>query len=84
MSQWDKLITEILKKDVNLRFDEMYKALIKIGYTPSQPQSGSSHYIFRKVGCMPITLPKHIPMKKVYINLVSDAVRAYLEEKQDG
>ena len=84
MSQWDKLIAEILEKDANLRFDELYKALVKIGYTSNQPQGGGSHYTFRKAGCMPITLPRHIPMKKVYIDLVSDAVRAYLEEKQDG
>lgn len=84
MSQWDKLIAEILEKDANLRFDELYKALVKIGYTPNQPQGGSSHYTFRKTGCMPITLPRHVPMKRVYINLVSDAVRTYLEEKQNG
>lgn len=84
MSQWDKLIAEILEKDANLRFDELYKALVKIGYTPSQPQGGSSHYTFRKAGCMPITLPRHTPVKKIYIDLVSDTVRAYLEEKQDG
>lgn len=80
MSQWDKLVDEILKQNPNLRFDDLYKALVKIGYAPEQPRGGSSHYTFRKAGCMPITLPKHTPMKKVYINLVSDAVRAYLQE----
>lgn len=84
MSQWEKLITEILKKDAGLRFDDLYKALVKIGYTPSQPKGGGSHYTFRKTGCMPITLPRHAPMKTAYINLVSDTVRAYLKEEQDG
>lgn len=84
MSQWDKLVAEILVKDPKLRFDDLYKAMVKMGYTPSQPGGGSSHYTFRKAGCMPITLPKHAPMKKIYVNLVSEAVKAYLEVEQDG
>lgn len=80
MSQWDKLVAEILKQNPNLRFEELCKALVKIGYTVEQPRGGSSHYTFRKDGCMPITLPKHTPMKKAYINLVADAVRVYLQE----
>jgi len=84
LSQWEKLIAGILERDANLRFDELYKALVKMGYTPTQPQGGGSHYTFRKAGCMPVTLPKHGPIKKAYINLVADAVRSYLEEKQDG
>lgn len=84
MSQWDKLIAEILAKDPNLRFDDLYKALVKMGYTPNQPKGGSSHYTFRKAGCTPITLPKHGSVKKAYINLVSEAVKAYLEVEQNG
>ncbi len=80
LGQWDKLVAEILQKNPNLRFEDLYKALVKIGYTAEQPRGGSSHYTFRKDGAMPITLPKHVPMKKAYINLVADAVRAYLQE----
>lgn len=80
LSQWDKLVAEILKQNPNLRFEDLCKALVKIGYMAEQPRGGSSHYTFRKYGCMPITLPKHVPMKKAYINLVADAVRAYLQE----
>lgn len=80
LGQWDKLVAEILQKNPNLRFEDLYKALVKIGYTAEQPRGGSSHYTFRKDGTMPITLPKHVPMKKAYINLVADAVRAYLQE----
>lgn len=51
-----------------------------MGYTARQPRGGSSHYTFRKPGCMPITIPRHTPLKKAYILLVAEAVRAYLEE----
>ena len=33
--------------------------------------SGSSHYTFRKAGCQPITIPRHEPIKKVYVENVS-------------
>lgn len=82
LSQWDKLIEAILAESPNLRFEDLCKALEKIGYTANQPRGGSSHYTFRKPGCAPITIPKHQPLKKVYIELVAEAVREYLEEEQ--
>lgn len=39
-----------------------------------QPQSGSSHCMFRKAGCNPITIPKHHPIKKVYVEMVREIV----------
>lgn len=82
LSQWDKLIEAILAESPKLRFEDLSKALEKIGYTATQPRSGSSHYTFRRQGCMPITIPKHQPLKRVYIELVAEAVREYLEEDQ--
>ena len=80
MSQWDKLIDAILREEGKLRFEDLCRALEKIGYTCGQPRSGSSHYTFRKKGCMPITIPKHYPLNKAYIVMAAEAVRAYLEE----
>ncbi len=81
MSQWDKLIADILSESPNLRFEDLYKALVKIGYAPNQPRGGSSHYTFRKPSCAPITLPKQTPMKRDYIEIVAEAVKRYLEEE---
>lgn len=81
LSQWDKLIENIINKSPGLRFEELAKALQKIGYESAQPRSGSSHYTFRKKGCTPITIPRHTPLKKAYIELVAEAVRIYLEEE---
>ena len=44
------------------------------------PKSGSSHYTFRKAGCDPITIPKHEPIKKVYVQMVKDIVEAEINE----
>lgn len=79
MSKWEKLIQEILKGNKDLRFEDLAKALMKMGYTQNQPKGGSSHYTFRKQGCMPITIPKHTPLKKVYIEMVRDIVQEYLD-----
>lgn len=81
MSKWEKLIQEILKVNKDLRFEDLAKALIKMGYTQYQPNGESSHYTFRKKGCMPVTLPKHKPMNKAYIELVKEAVQKYLNEE---
>ena len=37
------------------------------------PGSGSSHYIFRKQCCMPITIPKYEPIKKVMVRQIVES-----------
>lgn len=76
MSKWDKLITRIYSLSQKLRFDEIRKVLESYGYEMNTPRSGSSHYVFRKVGCRPITIPKHEPIKKVYVELVRQVVES--------
>ena len=81
MGQWSKLIDEIIKLNRNLRFDDLAKALEKIGYKQNQPKGGSSHYTFRKNGKMPITLPKDNPMNRVYVEMVRVAIIEYESEE---
>lgn len=81
MSQWDKLIKRILSLSNDLRFDELRRVLESLGYTMSAPRSGSSHYTFRKNGSAPITIPKHEPIKKVYVLMVKEVLEN--EEKND-
>ena len=63
-----------LSKD--LRFDELRKVLESYGYVMNAPKGGSSHYTFRKAGCQPITIPKHEPIKKVYVEIVKQIVES--------
>ena len=81
MSQWAKLIKRILSLSNDLRFDELRRVLESLGYTMSAPRSGSSHYTFRKNGSAPITIPKHEPIKKVYVLMVKEVIES--EEKND-
>ena len=40
------------------------------------PKSGSSHYTFRKAGKSPITIPKHEPIKTVYVKMVKEIIES--------
>ena len=74
MSKWDKLIARICNLSKDLRFTQLQKVLETYGYRMDAPRSGSSHYTFRKTGYPPITIPKHKPIKKVYIEMVREVV----------
>ena len=78
MGKLEKLIEKILKLDRNLRFEELAKILIKLGYKQNQPKGGSSHYIFRKDSFPPISIPKDSPIKIAYVELVRDDSTMYL------
>lgn len=82
MSRFDKLIEEILSLSKDLRFNELKKVLEYYGYTMCSPRGGSSHYTFRKDGCMPITIPKHEPIKKVYVKMVKEIVEGEINDKE--
>ena len=83
MSQWDKLLARIHSLSRDLRFDELRKVLESYGYEVHAPRGGSSHYTFRKPGCQPITIPKHEPIKKVYVELVRQVVESEAKNDED-
>ena len=82
MSKWDKLLTRICSLSKDLRFDELRKVLESYGYEINAPRSGSSHYTFRKAGCQPITIPKHEPIKKIYVEM--SYRMEIVEDKDEG
>ena len=76
MSRWDKLLKRICSLSPDMRFDELRKVLESFGYEMHSPRSGSSHFTFRKAGCPPITIPKHEPIKTVYVEMVKAVVES--------
>lgn len=84
MSKWDKLLAKICTLSKDLRFDELRKVLESFGYEMSVPRSGSSHYTFRKAGCSPITIPKHEPIKRVYVEMVKQIVESEAKNNEDS
>lgn len=83
MSKWDKLLLRICNLSKDLRFDELRKVLESYGYVMNAPKSGSSHFTFRKMGCQPITIPKHEPIKKVYVEMVKQIVESEVKNYED-
>lgn len=74
MSKWDKLLQRVCSLSADVRFEELKKIFEDYGYSISAPSGGSSHYTFRKKGKPPITIPKHKPIKKVYISMVKEVI----------
>jgi len=76
MARWEKLLAKIKSLNQGMRFDELRKVLESYGYIMTTPNGGSSHYTFRKEGCNPITIPKHEPIKVVYVKMVKAVVES--------
>ena len=76
MSKWDKLLMRISNLSKDIRFDELRKVMESYGYKMNAPRSGRSHYTFRKPGCQLITIPRHEPIKKVYVEMVKEIVES--------
>ena len=83
MSQWDKLLKRIKNLSNDLRFQELKKVLESYGYTMCAPKSGSSHFTFRKQGAHPITIPKHEPIKPVYVKMVKEIVESEVQMNEN-
>ncbi|MBO4681349.1 MAG: type II toxin-antitoxin system HicA family toxin [Clostridiales bacterium] len=71
---YDKM-AEIIETTTSLRFEQLAKILEEHGYSASETSSGSSHITFRKKGRQPITVPRHIPIKKAYIEIIRNAIK---------
>ena len=84
MSKWEKLLQRIKSLSKDMRFDELRKVLESYGYRMEAPRGGSSHFTFRKAGCQPITIPKHEPIKKIYVELVRDVVESEARYHEDN
>ena len=83
MSKWDKLLKCVCSLANDMRFEELRKVLENYGYVMNEPRGGSSHYTFRKPGCQPITIPKHEPIKKAYVELVKHVVESEAKNNED-
>ena len=83
MSRWDKLLSRICALSKDIRFDELKKVLESYGYEMYSPIGGSSHCTFRKVGCQPITIPRHEPIKRVYVEMVKQIVENEVDNDED-
>lgn len=73
MSKKDKLVQKLQNNPKNVRLKTLQKLLESAGY--KRYDSGSSHVVFRKVGCDIITIPFKRPIKPIYVHLVLEALK---------
>jgi hypothetical protein len=73
-----KLAENVLKSPKDVEFNELRRLLEGFGFECRQPRGGSSHYVFRKPGSMPISVPKDRPVNRKYVLMVIDLLN--LEE----
>ena len=79
MSKWEKLLMKIMSLSDDITFEELRKILKSYGYKETQPRGGSSHYTFRK-GERKITIPRHKPIGRIYIEMVRKLVKEDTDE----
>jgi hypothetical protein len=73
-----KLAERILRNPKDADFEDLSRLLDGFGFECRQPRGGSSHYVFHKVGSMPISVPKEKPVNKRYVKAIIDLLE--LEE----
>lgn len=83
MSRWDKLLDRITQLSKDVRFDELRRILESYGYKMNSPRGGSSHFTFRKPGKDPITIPKHEPIKTVYVRMVREIIESEASDDEN-
>ena len=80
MSKRDKLLQSIRNNPTNVRFETIQKIMLSYKFTETQPSGGSSHYTYHR-GIYRITIPKAIPVNKIYIKKAIEIIDKLEAEK---
>ncbi|MCK5762949.1 MAG: type II toxin-antitoxin system HicA family toxin [Clostridiales bacterium] len=67
LSKKEKLLNSIKNNPSNVKFETLQKLLFHYGFKERQPKGGSSHYTYT-LDKQILTVPKHRPVNKIYIN----------------
>ena len=81
MSKRDKLLQNIRNNPKNVRFEIIQKIMLSHDFTETQPGGGSSHYTYHN-GIYRITIPKDIPVNKIYIKRAIEIIDKLEAEKR--
>jgi len=81
MSQLMKLWIQVKNNPKTVSFEDANKLLTKAGFKRRQPNSGSSHYIYKKDNSM-VTVPKKLPyIRESYIKQMIEAIGDFFENE---
>ena len=82
MSKKDKLLQKIRNNPTNVRFETIQNIMLNYGFKETQPSGGSSHYTYHN-GIYRITIPKDIPVNKIYIKKAIEIIDKLLDEEKE-
>ncbi len=74
MTRRQKLLEKLSSNPRNVRFEDVDKLLRWCGY--ESRHRGGSHYVYKKAGCRPLTIPYRRPLKSVYVKKALAAIEA--------
>lgn len=74
MGRREELYQKLQNNPKNVRFEDLDKLLRLYGFESRQPKGGSSHYFYKREGCPSLTIPRHKPMKTVYVKMVLERI----------
>ena len=82
MTKKEKLFKRLLELPKDLRFEELDKILVSVGYVLERTRG--SHAIYTKSGANTLTIPRKSPVKSYLIQQVLEEIGDTLENTTDG
>lgn len=82
-TQRDRLYGQVEQNRKNCKF-EWLKSLLEAYGFEQRSASGTSHRLFKRPGCYPISIPVRKPVKERYVRDVLDAIDDIEREECDG
>ncbi len=80
MSKKGKEFEKIKNNPKNIKFNTIDKLLKQYGFTVRQPKGGSSQYTYKK-DKLSLTIPKHSPVREVYIKKAVQFIEEVLKNE---
>jgi predicted RNA binding protein YcfA (HicA-like mRNA interferase family) len=81
MGREEKLLRHLRNNPSNVSFEELDKLLRWCGF--ESRSSGGSHYTYKRKGSPPITIPRHKPVKRVYVQQVLALIEQCCDMESD-
>lgn len=82
MERREKLLEHMRNNPTNIRFEDLDRLLRLYGFE-CRPPRGGSHYQYKRKGCRPISVPRHKPVKQVYVKRALALIEECEEVEQE-
>jgi predicted RNA binding protein YcfA (HicA-like mRNA interferase family) len=77
VSKWEKLFEKILRSPKDLRYEELVRVLVGLGYVCRAGKG--SHMVFGHESYPALTIPQHTPVKRAYVEQVREILKLHVK-----